>query len=97
MRSLFVVILEPCSQRLSGFVQRVEVMKPETLLFDSPDQPFNHVVLLRSVGLDKLLLETVVIDRPGVMSGSEHQTITHPPNVKPALPSPRHPLLPSRS
>lgn len=50
-------------------------MKPEALLFDCPDQPLNHAVVVRSVGPDKRLLEPVVIDRPGVMPGSEHQAI----------------------
>src|SRR5690554_6557405 len=63
MRALLVVVLEPRPQGLPGFIQCLEVMKPETLLFHSSDQSLNHPVLLRGVGTDELLFQTVLVHR----------------------------------
>src|SRR5690606_38914444 len=75
MRALLVVVLEPRPQGLPGFIQCLEVMKPETLLFHSSDQSLNHPVLLRGVGTDELLFQTVLVRRPSVMPRSRYQFV----------------------
>lgn len=75
MRALLVVVLEPRPQGLPGFIQCLEVMKPETLLFHSSDQSLNHPVLLRGVGTDELLFQTVLVHRPSVMPRGKYQAV----------------------
>src|SRR5690606_14510712 len=75
MRALLVVVLEPRPQGLPGFIQCLEVMTPDTLLFHSSDQSLNHPVLLRGVGTDGLLLQTVLVHRPSVMPRGKYQTV----------------------
>lgn len=61
MRALFVVVPEPRSQRLPGFVRRLEVVKLEALLFNRSNQTFNHAVLLRGMGSNELLFQIVSV------------------------------------
>src|SRR5690606_41935243 len=75
MRALLVVVLEPPPQGLPGFIQRLEVMKPEPLLFHSSDQSLNHPVLLRGGGTDELLCQTVLVHRPSVMPRGKYQAV----------------------
>src|SRR5690606_41871428 len=75
MRALLVVVLEPRPQGLPGFIQCLEVVKPETLLFHSSDQSLNHPVLLRGVGTDELLFQTVWVHRPSVMPRGKYQAV----------------------
>ena len=75
MRALLVVVLESRPQRLPGFIQCLEVMKPETVLFHRSDQSLNHPVLLRGVGTDELLFQTVLVHRPSVTPGGKYQAV----------------------
>ena len=75
MRALFVVVLEPRPQRLSGLIQCLEVVKPEALLFNRSDQPLDHTILLWRMGSDELLFQAVLVHRPGVMSGGKDQPV----------------------
>jgi len=50
-------------------------MKPETVLFHRSDQSLNHPVLLRGVGTDELLFQTVLVHRPSVTPGGKYQAV----------------------
>src|SRR5690554_3361604 len=50
-------------------------MKPETLLFHSPNQSLDHAILLRGMGSYELLFQTVLVHRPSVVPGGEHQAV----------------------
>src|SRR5690625_3201756 len=50
-------------------------MKPEALLFYRSDQPLNHSVLLWGMGLDELLLQTVLVHRPSIVPRGKHQPV----------------------
>ena len=51
MGSMLVVPIDPSPQYLIGLVDRVEPMKPDTLLLDRPDLPLNHTILYWHVRL----------------------------------------------
>src|SRR5690606_38992970 len=50
-------------------------MQPEALLFHSSNQSLNHPVLLRGMGSDELLFQTILVHRPSVVSGGKHQAV----------------------
>src|SRR5690606_2181212 len=75
MRALRVVVLEPRPQGVPGSIQCLAVVNPETLLSQSPDQSLTHPVLLRGVGPDELLFQTVLVHRPSVMPRGKYQAV----------------------
>src|SRR5690554_1340181 len=93
MRTLFVVVREPRPQRLPRFVQRLEVVKPEALLFYRPNQTLDHTVLLRGMGSDELLFQTILVHRAGVVPGCKHQAIVATQGNR--IPSPAQGAIPS--
>src|SRR5690606_16630888 len=60
---------------VGGVYGALTVVKPETLLFHSSDQSLNHPVLLRGVGTDELLFQTVLVHRPSVMPRGKYQAV----------------------
>ena len=76
MRALFVVVLEPRPQRLSGLIQCLEVVKPEALLFNRSDQPLDHTILLWRMGSDELLFQAIAADQCREVSACKNQAVT---------------------
>lgn len=53
----------------------VEALTMNTLFLQRPDYKFDHAVLLRAVGRDKLLLDTIAFHQGRVFSACEDQAL----------------------
>ena len=55
MRALVVVEANPISDDLTGVLQALKAVAVYALLFECPDHPFHHPVLLWAVGRNEFL------------------------------------------
>ena len=56
----------------------LEAMTVDALLFQRPNDPLDHPVLLRAVGRDELLLQSIAPDQAGVVATCKNQTVVGP-------------------
>ncbi len=56
----------------------LEAMTVDALLFQRPNDPLDHSVLLRAVGRDELLLQSIALDQAGVVATCKNQTVVGP-------------------
>lgn len=60
MRVVLVVPCDPISNDLPRLLKGLERVLPDALLFQSPEEPFDHPILLRGVGRNELLRQPIV-------------------------------------
>ena len=60
MRVLLVVPLHPVPNDPPRVVERLKHVLPDTLFFETPEEPFDDPILFRRIGRDELLLEAIV-------------------------------------
>jgi hypothetical protein len=60
MGPLMVVPLQPVPNDPARFLKRLKRVLPDTLLLETPKESLNDSILLRRVGRDELLLQSVV-------------------------------------
>ena len=56
----------------------LEAMTVDALRFQRPNDPLDHPVLLRAVGRDELLLQSIAPDQAGVVATCKNQTVVGP-------------------
>ena len=78
MWPLGVVLLDPCSDRFLGLLDRLEAVKPDALFLERPKHPLHEAVLLRGVRRDVLLRQAVVPDRLAVGLRQKDQPVVRP-------------------
>ena len=61
MRAFVVVPLDPVPNDPPRLLKRLERLLPDTLFFETTKEPLNDPVLLRRVGRDELLLQSIVV------------------------------------
>ncbi len=75
MPSFPIVEFDPSCNCLIGLLDAFEVVVPDTLFFDRPEESFDHTVLFRGIGCDKLLLESVRLDGLGKRPTAKDQAV----------------------
>jgi hypothetical protein len=75
MGSPMIVELDPPSDGPGCMLFRLEPLPVDALLFERPDQSFHHPILLRGVGCDELLLETIAPNKPRVVAAREDEPV----------------------
>lgn len=77
MRALVVVDIDPVANYPVGVLQALETVAMDALLFHRPDQSFsfNQPVLLRCVGRDELLLQSIAFDQCRIAPTGKDQAI----------------------
>ncbi len=68
MRSVVVVVMDPGSQFESGVLDGFEAMAVGKFFFEGFDKALAKSVLLRGVGGDIFLFESVVVDDGAILS-----------------------------
>lgn len=63
---------DPVNNHPQGVGLALEAMPMHALLFQRPDCPFHHPVLLRAVRGGELLPQAVPAHQPGVIAAGEH-------------------------
>lgn len=63
-----VVAMDPCAEFESGMLDGFEAVAPGKFFFESFDEAFAESVLLRGVGCDVFLLESVIVDDGAVLA-----------------------------
>lgn len=84
-----VIEADPVADGTRGVLDAVEALAMNTLLFQGPDHTLNHAVLLRAVGRDELLLQTVAFHQGCVFSTRKDQAIVRPQKELPRDPAKR--------
>lgn len=67
-RTAVVVEPDPVTDGAGGVLDAFEAMAMHALLFQRPDDAFDHAVLLRTMRGDELLLQAVVSDQSRVVA-----------------------------
>ena len=75
MRPALVVKLNPVTDDSIGMLQGLKPLTMNTLLFQGSDYTLDHPILLRAVGRDALLLQTVASDQGCEASAGKDQAI----------------------
>ena len=75
MWPLGVVELNPVADYTAGVLLGLEPMSMHALLFQCPDDPFHHAVLLRAMRRDEFLFQTVAAHQAGEGATGEDQTV----------------------
>ena len=73
-----VVEADPIADGTRGVLDAVEALAMDALLFQGPDYTLDHAVLLRAVGRDELLPQTVAFHQGRLFSTREDQAIVRP-------------------
>ena len=63
MRALFVVPPHPVSNDAARVVERLKHVLPDTVFFETAEEPFDNPILFRRIGRDELLLQPIVPTR----------------------------------
>ena len=66
MWAAVVLEADPVADGACRVLDAVETLALDALLFQCPDDAFDHAVLLRAVWRDELLLQAVAADQRGV-------------------------------
>ena|GEM_PF-3509215 len=85
MRSPFVVPADPVPDHSPGVIEILKQMLPDALLFQTPEEAFDHAVLLGSVGGDELLAEPIVPQRSPEAATLEDESVVTPENRSSSL------------
>lgn len=75
MWAAMVVEADPVADGAGRMLDAVEALAVDALLFQRPDDAFDHAVLLRAVWRDELLLQAVAFDQGGVFPTGEDEAI----------------------
>jgi len=59
MPSFPIVKIDPPADDFICLLDIFEVVMPDAFFFDRSEKPFDHAILLRRIGCDELLLESV--------------------------------------
>jgi hypothetical protein len=59
-------------------LKALEAMTVDALLLQRADDAFDHPVLLRTMGRDELLLQSIAPDQAGVVATCKNQTVVGP-------------------
>ena len=78
MRPQIVVEGNPVADDSAGMLDGFKAVAMHALLFDRPDQPFDHTVLLRAMRGNEFLLQAVALHQCGVAARGEHQPVIGP-------------------
>jgi len=73
--SFLVVKLDPSADDFISLLDIFEVMVPYALLFDGSKKPFDHAILLRCIGCDELLFESVGLGGLGKGPAAKDQAV----------------------
>lgn len=73
MRALVVVEMDPVADGSACMLQGFEPVTMDTLLFQSSNHPFDQTVLLRGVGRDELLLQSIAFNECGVAPARKNE------------------------
>ena len=73
-----VVEADPVTDGARRVLDAVEALAVDALLFQRPDDAFDHAVLLRAVWRDELLLQAVAFDQGGVFPTAEDEAVVGP-------------------
>jgi len=68
VRSVVVVVMDPCTEFESGVLYGIEAMAVCKFIFEGFDKALAESVLLRCVGGDIFLFDAVVVDDGAVLS-----------------------------
>jgi len=80
MGAFLVVPADPVPDLSPGVVEILKQMLPHALLLQAPEEALDHAVLLRGVGGDELLAETVVPESRPEPATLEYQSVVAPEN-----------------
>lgn len=83
MRPLLVVPLHPVPNDPSGLLECLKHVLPDTLFFETAKEPFNHPVLLRRVGRDEFLLQSIVATGLSKSTALKDQPVVASENRRP--------------
>ena len=83
MRTVVVVPLQPVPDDPSGLLECLKHVLPDTLFFETAKEPFNNSVLLRRVGRDEFLLQSIVMTGLSKSTALEDQTVVAAENRRP--------------
>ncbi len=75
MGPLVVVELNPVANDTTGVLQGFEAVAVDALLLQCPDHPLHQTVLLRGVGRDELLLQSLAFHQRRIAAAGEDQTV----------------------
>src|SRR5660397_17784 len=80
MGSLLVVPADPVPDCPTCVLEVSEQVLPDALLLQAPEEAFDHAVLIRGIGGDELLAETVVPESRPEPATLEYQSVVAPEN-----------------
>jgi len=72
---LVVVKANPVTNDPTGVLQGLKAVAVHALILQGADHPLHHPVLLRAVGRDEFLLQTVAFNQCGVTPAGKYQAI----------------------
>ena len=75
MGSSCIVEVDPISDCSCCVLVAFKAMPVNALLFECPDDAFDHSVLLRAMGRDELLFKAIASNKPRVIAACKNQTI----------------------
>jgi hypothetical protein len=78
VRTFLVVPTDPSPDRSPSLTEAREVVLPDALFLQAPEEPFDHSVLLGRVGRDELLLQSVVSAGLAKPSTLEDESVVGP-------------------
>ena len=78
MRSAVVIKMDPITDRPTGMLQCFKPLPMDALLFQGPDHPLHHAVLLRAMRRDELLFQPVASDQGCEASAGKDQAVVRP-------------------
>ena len=70
-----VIKAYPVANHATGMLQGFEAVAMCTLLFQRPDHPLDHAILLWAVRRDELLAQPVAAHQRGVVTGRKNEPI----------------------
>src|SRR3546814_2887686 len=73
VRTPVVVELDPVTDHPHCMLLGFKAVPVRALLFQGPDDPLHHAVLLRTVRRDELLLQAIAAHQTGVVAAGKHQ------------------------
>ena len=82
MQAPVVVERDPITRHTHGMLQTLEPVPVHTLLLQSPGHALDHAVLLRAVGRDESLLQTVAAYQARVVRLANTSQLSRPPQMR---------------
>ena len=78
MGSAVIVEVDPISDCSCCVLQAFKAMPVNALLFQCPDDAFDHSILLRTMGRDELLFQAIASNETRVIAARKNQAIVRP-------------------